>query len=66
MLDFGDRLGDINRMWINVRCLDIKDISPVTAGVTAAVIVAVAGAACLYAFRYRLFINKPRKGYEKV
>ncbi|MDE6373418.1 MAG: extracellular solute-binding protein, partial [Clostridia bacterium] len=28
MLDFGDRLGAINQMWINVRCLDVKDFNP--------------------------------------
>ena len=27
MLDFGDDLANINQMWINVRCLDINDIT---------------------------------------
>lgn len=67
MLDFKDRLADINRMWINVRCLDLKDISPVTAGVVSAVIGAAALGICLYAFRYRIFIrHRPKKGYYKV
>lgn len=67
MLDFGDRLPDINRMWINVRCLDVKDISPVTVIVVAAVIVSAAAAIVLYKFRYKLIIKtKPKKGYKKV
>ncbi|MDE6586501.1 MAG: extracellular solute-binding protein [Clostridia bacterium] len=67
MLDFGDKLGEINQMWINVRCLDLLDISPVTAGVVIAIICAVAAAITLYVFRYKLFIkNKPRKGYTKI
>lgn len=67
MLDFGEKLGEINQMWINVRCLDIKDFSPVTVGVTAAVVCAVAAGIILYLNRYKLFISyKPKKGYEKV
>ena len=67
MLDFGDKLGEINRMWINVRCLDLKDISPVVWGVTSAVIAVIIIAVLLYVFRYRLFIKyKPKDGYEKV
>ena len=66
MLDFGDKLGEINQMWINVRCLDLKDISPAVIGITAAVIGVIVIAVLLYAFRYKLFINyKPKKGYEK-
>jgi len=60
MLDFGDKLGEINLMWINVRCLDVKDIPVVAVCVTAAIIIAVAAGALLYAFRYKLFI-KDRK-----
>ncbi len=64
MLDFGDKLSDINQMWINVRCLDLIDISPVTVGVVAAVIAGIAIAILLYVFRYRLFIkHRPKKGY---
>lgn len=67
MLDFGDRLSDINGMWINVRCLDIKDIPGVTVGIVCAIIGCAAIAVCLYAFRYKLFIkSRPKKGYEKV
>ncbi len=67
MLDFGDSLGEINQMWINVRCLDVKDISPVVIGIVAAVVAVIILAICLYVFRYRLFINyKPKKGYTKV
>ena len=67
MLDFGDKLADLNRMWINVRCFNVSDISPVTIGVTAGVIVLAAAAICLYSFRYKIFITgKPKKGYKKV
>lgn len=67
MLDFGDKLSDINQMWINVRCLDLQDIDAATVGITAGVIGAVAVAILLYVFRYRLRVkHKPRKGYEKV
>ena len=67
MLDFGDKLSEINQMWINVRCLDVKDISGVTVGIVCAVVVCAAAAICLYAFRYKLFIkSRPKKGYEKV
>ncbi len=67
MLDFGDKLSEINQMWINVRCLDLKDISPVVIGVTCAVIGLIIIAIILYAFRYKIFINyKPKKGYVKV
>ncbi len=67
MLDFGDRLAQINQMWINVRCLDLKDISPVVIGVACALIGVITIAALLYSFRYKLFIKyKPKKGYEKA
>ena len=66
MLDFGDKLGEINQMWINVRCLDVKDISPVTVGIVAAVVVVIAVAVCLYVFRYRIFVYRPKKGYKRV
>lgn len=67
MLDFGDRLGDINQMWVNVRCPDLRDISPSAAGIVAAVVAVVAIACVLYAFRYKLFItHRPKKGFEKV
>lgn len=66
MLDFGDKLAEINRMWINVRCLDLKDFSPVAVGVTCGLIGAVVIGVILYRFRYKLFIkSKPKKGYEK-
>ena len=67
MLDFGDRLGDINRMWINVRCLDLLDISPAVVGVVGGIAALSVAGILLYVFRYRLFINyKPKKGYEKL
>ncbi|MDE7082611.1 MAG: ABC transporter substrate-binding protein [Clostridia bacterium] len=67
MRDFGDKLTEINQMWINVRCLDVLDISPVTVGIIcgAAGLVVIAG--LLYGFRYKLFIkHKPKKGYHKI
>lgn len=67
MVDFGDKLSEINQMWINVRCLDLKDISPVTVGIVAGVVGVLAIGICLYAFRYRIFIkHRPKKGYYKV
>lgn len=66
MLDFGDKLGDINQMWINVRCLDVRDVPPATYAIVCSVIAALAAGICLYAFRYKLFIkNKPKKGFVK-
>ena len=54
-------------MWINVRCLDAKDISPVTIGIIAGVVGALIIAILLYVFRYKIFFNyKPKKGYELV
>lgn len=67
MLDFGDKLAEINRMWINVRCPDLKDVSPAVWGVIGAMAGASAIAVCLYIFRYRIFTAwRPKKGYEKV
>lgn len=60
MLDFGDRLTDINQMWINVRCLDLKDISPTTYGGVAGVIALTTLSICLYVFRYKIFIRDPK------
>ena len=68
MLDFGDKLADINQMWIHVRCLDLLDFDPVVVGVVAAVIAVLIAAILLYRFRYRIFIKKyrPKKGYARV
>lgn len=67
MLDFGDKLTDINQMWINVRCLDILDISPVTIGIICGAMGLITIAAVLYGFRYKIFIkHKPQKGFEKT
>lgn len=67
MLDFGDKLADINQMWINVRCLDLLDFSPVAVGVTCGLAGLAAIGICLYVFRYKLFIKaRPKKGFEKV
>ncbi len=61
MLDFGDDLAAINQMWINVRCLDIVDISVTTVVIVAVIIVAIAAAIVLYRFRYRIFYDRPRR-----
>ena len=68
MLDFGDKLADINQMWIHVRCLDLMDYNPVVVGIVATVIIILIAALVLYHFRYRIFIRqyKPRKGYKKI
>ncbi|MGN0814988.1 MAG: extracellular solute-binding protein [Candidatus Coproplasma sp.] len=67
MLDFGDKLAQINQMWINVRCLDVLDISPIVVGIVGGIVGVIVIAALLYKFRYKIFIvNKPKKGYEKV
>ncbi len=67
MLDFGDKLGEINRMWINVRCLDLLDIPVGTVIAVACILAVAAGGICLYAFRHKLpLLNKPKKGYKKV
>ena len=44
-------------MWINVRCKDLKEISPVVYGVVSAVIVLLAVGIVLYRFRYKLFMK---------
>ncbi len=54
MLDFGERLSDINHMWINVRCLDVKDFNPAVVWTIIGIIVAGAAAIVLYKFRYRI------------
>lgn len=66
MLDFGEDLSVINQMWINVRCLDLLDISPVVAGVTAGVIILLIAAAVIYSQRYKIFKPVHKRGYEKV
>jgi spermidine/putrescine transport system substrate-binding protein len=67
MLDFGDKLNDINQMWINVRCLDVKDIPVITIVVVACIVAAIVIAVLLYSFRYKLFIGRhTKKGYKKI
>lgn len=57
MLDFGDKLAEINQMWINVRCLDLLDFSPVVVGVVGGIIVLFVAGILLYKFRYKLFLK---------
>ena len=67
MLDFGDKLSEINQMWINVRCPDLKDASPALWGVVGGIAGASVIAVCLYVFRHKLFFSyRPKKGYVKV
>ena len=60
MLDFGGKLDEINQMWINVRCLDLKDISPVVFGVIFGILGLIVIASLLYAFRYKIFIRNKK------
>ncbi|MGN1060568.1 MAG: extracellular solute-binding protein, partial [Candidatus Coproplasma sp.] len=57
MMDFGDRLSQINQMWINVRCLDVKDFNPAVVWTIVGIILAGAVALTLYKFRYKIFIR---------
>ena len=67
MLDFGEKLAEINQMWINVRCPDLKDASPALWGVVGGIAGASVIAVCLYIFRHKIFFSyRPKKGYEKV
>lgn len=61
MLDFGDKLSDINQMWINVRCLDVKDFDPAVVWSIVAVVIVCAAALVLYKFRYRIFERRGRR-----
>lgn len=60
MLDFGERLGAINQMWINVRCLDVKDFNPAVVWSILGIILAGSVAITLYKFRYRIFYKQPK------
>ncbi|MGN0805230.1 MAG: extracellular solute-binding protein [Candidatus Coproplasma sp.] len=60
MLDFGGKLSDINQMWINVRCLDVKDFNPVVVWTIVGIVLAGAVAIVLYKFRYSIFIRKSK------
>lgn len=66
MLDFGDKLSEINQMWINVRCPDLKDVDLALWWTLGALALAVGAGICLYVFRYRLPSYRPKKGFEKV
>lgn len=54
MQDFGDRLGAINQMWINVRCPDLLDFNPAVVWSTAGVILVLGALIVVYKLRYRL------------
>ncbi len=61
MLDFGDRLSAINRMWINVRCLAVKDFNPAVVWSVVGILLAGTVAIILYRFRYQIFYRRPDK-----
>lgn len=60
MVDFKDRLAAINQMWINVRCLDVKDFKPAVVWTVVAIAVAGITAILLYKFRYQIFYRQPK------
>lgn len=66
MRDFGDKIADINQMWINVRCPDVKDFNPSV--VWSVVGIAIAGivALTLYKFRYKIFYRRNKMLYRKT
>jgi len=66
MLDFGDKLADINQMWIHVRCLDMLDIPIEIVVAIAIAIVLVVGIVLLYVFRDSIFVPRAKRGYKKV
>ena len=59
MVDFDDRLAAINQMWIDVRCLDVKDFNPAVVWTVVAIVLAGAVAIILYKFRYSIFYRRP-------
>lgn len=61
MLDFEDRLSAINQMWIDVRCLDIKDFNPAVVWSVVGILLAGAAAIAIYKFRYRIFYTRRKK-----
>ncbi len=65
MCDFKDRLAAINQMWIDVRCLDVKDFNPAVVWSVVAIVVLGAAAIVLYKFRYQIFYRRPEKSEEK-
>ena len=65
MQDFGDRLGDINQMWINVRCTDLLDFNPAVVWGTAGVIVALGALIVVYKLRYRIDDLLRKKGEKQ-
>ena len=66
MRDFGDRLGAINQMWINVRCLDVKDFNPAVVWTVVGIIIGGAAALILYKFRYQVFYREPKNKLATV
>ncbi len=60
MRDFGAKLADINQMWINVRCLDVKDFRPAVVWSVVGIVLAGAVAIALYKFRYKIFYRRKK------
>ncbi|MDE7301516.1 MAG: extracellular solute-binding protein, partial [Clostridia bacterium] len=57
MRDFEDALPAINQMWINVRCLDVKDFDPAVVWTVLGIAIAGGAAITLYKLRYKIFIR---------
>ncbi|MCM1437923.1 MAG: extracellular solute-binding protein [Roseburia sp.] len=66
MVDFGDRLAAINQMWINVRCLDVKDFNPAVVWSVVVIVVVAVAAILLYKFRYQIFYRRPKEINENA
>lgn len=66
MRDFGDNLAAINQMWINVRCLDVKDFNPAVVWSVVGIALAGAVAITLYKFRYKIFYRRSKTLFRKT
>ncbi len=53
-------LEKINQMWINVRCLDVKDFDPAAVWTVVGIIIAGSAAIVLYKFRDKIFVKRKR------
>lgn len=67
MLAFDDDVSmKINRMWINVRCFNISNISAKTWIAAGIVVLVIILFIVIYLFRHRIFSRKMKKGYHVV
>lgn len=64
---FDDKANEeINQMWINVRCFDMRSISGRSWLIAAAVIAAVGLLALVFAFRHKIFRRPIPKGFRRA